>query len=99
MQWKAVGWSGKRAGDGRSWSRVYPQVYAVTVAQRPLLLARRQGHESRAHGVGGSLDTVLEMQLLQNVVQVVFHGAFDDAELEADLCVAHAFGDELEHLV
>jgi hypothetical protein len=47
-------------------------------------------------GVGGGLDAVGEVELVEDVVEVAVDGAFGDAELVGDLAVAEALGDEVE---
>ena len=46
--------------------------------------------------IQGEFEAVGDAELIENIVQVVFHGLFGDEELFSDFLVAEALGDELD---
>src|SRR3990172_5480667 len=56
------------------------------------------GDDTFPEGVHDRLDTILQMEFLEDVPQVVLHGVFSDLEVPRDLFVGVSPGHELEHL-
>ena len=68
--------------------------FALAALRRFPFSSSAQRHDPAPEGGRGGLSAILDVQFAEDAVDVVFHGAFRDAQGGRDFLVAHALNDE-----